>query len=182
MLNSLNLKSDHSALEAINRLEAAVFAWKEKRITEQVSGKSPVRTSWSLMKDSMTELDKMELIRYRAEALLQQLKNRYPNLPHSFLDVAKLQYGKVYMDCNSSFFHESPSFFLDVEFLIIFTISTSAGYRTLHPGSLFSGSRQLGIQRTLQNERHSSGRHFQQSKLTHCNNKQLSGNQSHCND
>lgn len=93
MLSSLNLKSEHSALEAINRLEAAVFAWKE-RITEQVSGKSPVRTSWSFIKDPTTELDKMELILFRAEALLQQLRTRYPNLPQSFLDVAKIQYGK----------------------------------------------------------------------------------------
>ncbi|KAK9928324.1 hypothetical protein M0R45_025467 [Rubus argutus] len=36
MLNSLNLKSEHNALEVINRLEAAVFSWKE-RIIEQES-------------------------------------------------------------------------------------------------------------------------------------------------
>lgn len=94
MLNSLNLKSEHSALESINKLEAAVFAWKEK-ITEQTSGKSPVRTSWSFIKDPMSEMDKMELLLDRAEALLHQLKTRYPNLPHSFLDVTKIQYGKV---------------------------------------------------------------------------------------
>lgn len=93
MLNSLNLKSEHSALESINKLEAAVFAWKEK-ITEQASGKSPVRTSWSFIKDSMSEMDKMELLLDRAEALLHQLKTRYPNLPHTFLDVTKIQYGK----------------------------------------------------------------------------------------
>lgn len=95
MLSSLNLKSEHTALETINRLEAAVFAWKE-RITEQVSSKSPLRTSWSFMKDPMTELDKTECTLYRAESLLQQLKIRYPNLPQSFLDVAKVQYGKVW--------------------------------------------------------------------------------------
>lgn len=93
MLNSLNLKSEHNALEAINRLEAAVFAWKGK-ITEQVGGKSPVRTSWSFIKDPMSEVDKMEFISYRAEVLLQQLKTRYPNLPQTFLDVTKIQYGK----------------------------------------------------------------------------------------
>ncbi|KAJ6944814.1 hypothetical protein NC652_009993 [Populus alba x Populus x berolinensis] len=40
MLDSLNLQSEHSALEAINKLEAAVFAWKD-RMTAQVGGKSP---------------------------------------------------------------------------------------------------------------------------------------------
>lgn len=94
MINFLNLKSEHSALEAINKLEAAVFTWKE-RISEQASGKSPVRTSWSFIKDPISELDKIEFLLERAEALIQQLKNRYPNLPQTFLDATKIQYGKV---------------------------------------------------------------------------------------
>ncbi|XP_057965917.1 rop guanine nucleotide exchange factor 14 [Malania oleifera] len=93
MLNSLSLKSEHRALESVNRLEAAIVAWKE-RITEQVSGKSPVRSSWSFMKDPISELDKMELLLGQAEALLQQLKSRYPNLPQTFIEVTKIQYGK----------------------------------------------------------------------------------------
>ncbi|CAL8155346.1 unnamed protein product [Prunus armeniaca] len=93
MVNSLNLKSEHNALEVINRLEAAVFSWKE-RITEQVSGRSPVRTSWSFIKDPLSEIDKTESLLDRAEVLLQQLKTRYPNLPQTFLDVTKIQYGK----------------------------------------------------------------------------------------
>lgn len=94
MINSLNLRSEHSALEAINRLEAAIFAWKEK-IAEQGNGKSPVRTSWSFIKDPISELDKMESLVNQAEIRLQQLKNKYPNLPQTFLDVTKVQYGKV---------------------------------------------------------------------------------------
>ncbi|KAL0393801.1 UNVERIFIED_CONTAM: Rop guanine nucleotide exchange factor 14 [Sesamum latifolium] len=93
MITCLNLKSEHSALEAINRVEAALFAWKGK-ITEQNNGKSPVRTSWSFMKDPLSELDKTESLVYQAEILLQQLKNKYPNLPQTFLDVTKIQYGK----------------------------------------------------------------------------------------
>ncbi|KAK3006455.1 hypothetical protein RJ639_015693 [Escallonia herrerae] len=93
MLNSLYLKSEHSALDAINRLEAAVFAWKG-RISEQASGKSPVRISWSFIKDPISELDKTEYSLKQAEALLQQLKTYYPNLPQTFLDVTKVQYGK----------------------------------------------------------------------------------------
>ncbi|GFP81545.1 rop guanine nucleotide exchange factor 14 [Phtheirospermum japonicum] len=93
MINCLNLKSDHAALEAINRLEAAILAWKEK-ITEQGNGKSPVRTSWSFIKDTLSELEKMELLVNQAELLLHQLKTKYPNLPQTFLDVTKIQYGK----------------------------------------------------------------------------------------
>lgn len=94
MPNLLNLKSEHGVLEAINRLEAALFAWKE-RITDQVTGKSPVRTSWSFIKDPLSELDKTELLLERAEALIQYLKTKYPNLPQAFLEATKIQYGKV---------------------------------------------------------------------------------------
>lgn len=95
MLNSLDLKSEHSVLEVINRLEAAVFSWNE-RIREQGSGNSPVRTSWSaFIKDPMSELDKMEILLDRAQVLIQQLKTKHPNLPQTFLDATKIQYGKV---------------------------------------------------------------------------------------
>ncbi|XP_027348486.1 rop guanine nucleotide exchange factor 14-like [Abrus precatorius] len=93
MLEALNLKSEHSALEIINRLEAATFSWKE-RIVQENSNKSPVRTSWSFMKDPMSGMDKMELCLDRADTLIKLLKTRYPNLPQTFLDAAKVQYGK----------------------------------------------------------------------------------------
>ncbi|TYI15270.1 hypothetical protein ES332_A08G175000v1 [Gossypium tomentosum] len=92
MFISLNLKSENNALEVINRLEAAVFAWKG-RLTEQASGKSPVRKSWSFI-NPISEMDNMELLVDRAEALLRQIKSAYPNLPQTFLDASKIQYGK----------------------------------------------------------------------------------------
>jgi hypothetical protein len=94
ILNSLNLKYEHCALEVINRLEAAIFAWKVK-VTDHVSGKSPVRTSWSFIKDSMSEMDKMELLLDQAEAFLHRFKIRFPNLTHTLPNVTKIQYGKV---------------------------------------------------------------------------------------
>lgn len=92
MLQHLNLTSEHSVLEKINRLEAAVFIWKERFV--EVNGKSPVRTSWSFKKDPLLEMDKMNSLLDRAEALLQQLKIRYPNLPQTFLNAARIQYCK----------------------------------------------------------------------------------------
>ncbi|KAL2333931.1 hypothetical protein Fmac_015144 [Flemingia macrophylla] len=93
MLKALNLKSEHTVLETINRLEAATFSWRE-RIIQESSGKSPVRTSWSFMKDPMSGVDKMELLLERTETLLNLLRTRYPNLPQTFLDAVKVQYGK----------------------------------------------------------------------------------------
>ncbi|PHT58779.1 Rop guanine nucleotide exchange factor 14 [Capsicum baccatum] len=93
MLVSLPIRSEYNALEAVNRLEAAILAWKEK-IAEHDGGKSPARTSWSFRKDPISELDKIEELLSKAEALLRQLKLKYPNLPQTFLNVTKIQYGK----------------------------------------------------------------------------------------
>ncbi|KAI3983880.1 hypothetical protein MKX01_011588 [Papaver californicum] len=93
MLASLNLNNEHTALQIMNQLEAAIFAWKH-RLSGQVNGKSPVRNSWSLIKDLNSDLHKTELLLGRAEILLQLLKLRFPNLPHTFLDVTKTQYNK----------------------------------------------------------------------------------------
>ncbi|CAL0313072.1 unnamed protein product [Lupinus luteus] len=93
MLKYLNLKSEHSALETINRLEAAALSWKE-RIIQEDSGRSSVRISWSFMKDPISGMDKMEILSDRAETIINLLKTRFPNLPQTFLDAAKVQYGK----------------------------------------------------------------------------------------
>ncbi|XP_055812446.1 rop guanine nucleotide exchange factor 14-like isoform X2 [Solanum dulcamara] len=92
MFNSLSLKSENSALEVVNRLEGSILVWKE-RITDQASGKSPARRSWSFVKDPISELDKLEVLLIQAEALVQQLKFKYPNLPQTFINVTKIQYG-----------------------------------------------------------------------------------------
>ncbi|KAM0043697.1 putative PRONE domain, Rop guanine nucleotide exchange factor [Helianthus debilis subsp. tardiflorus] len=92
MLNSLNIKSEHNALVTINRLEAAIYAWKERVSIQKTSTKSPARTVWSFKDPS--ELNKIEFLINRAEVLMQQIRNQYPNLPQSFLHVLKIQYGK----------------------------------------------------------------------------------------
>nr|XP_034594605.1 probable LRR receptor-like serine/threonine-protein kinase At5g45780 [Setaria viridis] len=88
---SLSLKTEHSVLETINRLEGAVFAWNQ-RILEEKSKKSPGRHSWNFMKDSSSELDKMSVRIERVDTLVQLLKSRFPNLPPTFIDVLKVQY------------------------------------------------------------------------------------------
>ncbi|KAK1417742.1 hypothetical protein QVD17_26876 [Tagetes erecta] len=92
MLDSLSLKSENKALDAINRLEAAIYAWKNS-IKDHDNGKSPSRRSWSF-RDHVSEFEKTELLRNRAENLLREIKTRYPNLPQTFLNVMKIQHGK----------------------------------------------------------------------------------------
>ncbi|XP_010516742.1 PREDICTED: rop guanine nucleotide exchange factor 14-like isoform X1 [Camelina sativa] len=77
---SLRLVTEHAALEIVNRLEAAIYAWKE-RITEEASSGKP-------------EISRIELLINRAERLNDQIKSKFSNLPQSFLDATKIQYGK----------------------------------------------------------------------------------------
>ncbi|KAG7569277.1 PRONE domain [Arabidopsis thaliana x Arabidopsis arenosa] len=91
---SLSLVTERAALEIVNRLEAAIYAWKERRAEQASSGKSPVRASWSLVKDSISEISRFELLINRAERLNDQIKYKFSNLPQSFVDATKIQYGK----------------------------------------------------------------------------------------
>ena len=94
ILLSLNLTSEHKVLETVNRLEGAVFAWKQ-RMAEETSKRSPMRYAWYFGRDFGLELEKTVVCSERAEALLQILKIRFPNLPQSFIDVTKVRYNKV---------------------------------------------------------------------------------------
>ncbi|KAH0849277.1 hypothetical protein HID58_091415 [Brassica napus] len=88
ILVSLRLRTEHAALETVNRLEAAIYAWKEKFTEQRSSGK------WSLVRDSLSEISRIEPLINKAERLNGQIKSKYSNLPHSFLDATKIQYGK----------------------------------------------------------------------------------------
>lgn len=103
MLYSLSLKSENKALDAINKLEAAIHAWKN-RMEDHDNGKSPSRRSWSF-RDHVSEYEKTELLINRAENLLWEIKIRYPNLPQTFLNVMKIQHGKVSKPQNSLMVH-----------------------------------------------------------------------------
>ncbi|KAK9699096.1 hypothetical protein RND81_08G152400 [Saponaria officinalis] len=94
MVDFLKLRSEHEVLDTINKLEAASLVWNGK-IKQQVRcNKTPLRSSWSFAKESSSEVDKIQSLLLRLDALLHQLKMRYPCLPHTFLDVTKIQYGQ----------------------------------------------------------------------------------------
>ncbi|PIA31172.1 hypothetical protein AQUCO_05200047v1 [Aquilegia coerulea] len=93
MLSHLDLKDEHTTLQLMNQLEASMLAWKQK-ISDQVGGKSPLRSSWPLMRDSVSELHKVESMLEKAQALLQALRIKFPTLPQTFLNVTKIQYNK----------------------------------------------------------------------------------------
>ncbi|KAL8170522.1 hypothetical protein V2J09_022326 [Rumex salicifolius] len=94
MADSLKLKSDYEALDTINKLEAAQLVWRERILEHETNGKSCSRNSWPFTKDSASDADKIGLLVFKAEFLMQQLHLRHPNLPQSFINATKIQYGK----------------------------------------------------------------------------------------
>ncbi|XP_074283134.1 rop guanine nucleotide exchange factor 14-like [Silene latifolia] len=94
MVDSLKLRSQHDVLDTINKLEAASLVWNERIKEHASSNRTPIRSSWSFVKETTSEADKIQSLLLRIDALLYQLKMRYPCLPHTFLNVAKVQFGQ----------------------------------------------------------------------------------------
>lgn len=108
LLACLDLSSEHQAIEIANRAEATMYIWRKKTNSKpaSVSGRSSSRTSWEMVKDLMVDADKRELFADRAETLLLSLKQRFPGLPQTALDMSKIQYNKVricYVQNHNSF-------------------------------------------------------------------------------
>ncbi|TYI17179.1 hypothetical protein ES332_A07G005800v1 [Gossypium tomentosum] len=80
-LSTMDLSTEHKVLDLKNRIEASIVIWKRKM--HQKDG----RSSWG----SGVSLEKRELFEERAETILILLKQRYPGLPQSSLDISKLQ-------------------------------------------------------------------------------------------
>ncbi|XP_019450275.1 PREDICTED: rop guanine nucleotide exchange factor 7-like isoform X2 [Lupinus angustifolius] len=97
LLACLDLTSEHQAIEIANRAEASMYIWRKKTTSNSkpasVTAKSSSRSSWEMVKDLMVD-DKSELLSERAESLLISLKQRFPGLPQTALDMSKIQYNK----------------------------------------------------------------------------------------
>ncbi|CAA6663533.1 unnamed protein product [Spirodela intermedia] len=94
LLDSLGLSSEQSALAIANNLEAAKHVWRRKD-QKRYQNNEKDKKSWSgkvkaLAKDS----GRRQTIAERAEALLEHLKLRYPQLPPTVLGMNKIQYNK----------------------------------------------------------------------------------------
>uniref|UniRef100_A0A0E0KTT2 PRONE domain-containing protein n=1 Tax=Oryza punctata TaxID=4537 RepID=A0A0E0KTT2_ORYPU len=88
LLDRLEISSEHDALEAADRVEAAMHVWRRK--ASQGHSRSP----WSAVKDLM-ESDKNVMLASRAGDVLLCLKQRFPALSQTTLDASKIQYNKV---------------------------------------------------------------------------------------
>lgn len=96
LLDCLDLSSEHHTQDIANRIEAAIHVWRLKDYKKlKKSGKA--RRSWGgKVKSLVADGEKNHFLVQRAETLLQSLKRRFPGLPQTALDMAKIQYNKVH--------------------------------------------------------------------------------------
>ncbi|XP_044977707.1 rop guanine nucleotide exchange factor 7-like isoform X2 [Hordeum vulgare subsp. vulgare] len=96
LLNSLDLSTEYQALEIASRVEASVYVWRRRVPAKPVNGlgRTASARSWSMVKDMLMDSEKRELLAERAEGLLICLKQRFPALTQTSLDMSKIQYNK----------------------------------------------------------------------------------------
>ncbi|XP_042492432.1 rho guanine nucleotide exchange factor 8-like isoform X1 [Macadamia integrifolia] len=83
-LSTMDLSTEHKILDLKNRIEASIIIWQRKMNNKD--GKS----SWG----SAVSIEKRELFEERAESILVLLKQRFPGIPQSSLDISKIQYNR----------------------------------------------------------------------------------------
>uniref|UniRef100_A0A0D3BD61 PRONE domain-containing protein n=1 Tax=Brassica oleracea var. oleracea TaxID=109376 RepID=A0A0D3BD61_BRAOL len=83
-LSMMDLSTEHKVLDLKNKIEASVVRWKRKLHVKDS------KSSWG----SAVSLEKRELFEERAETILVFLKQKFPGLPQSSLDISKIQFNK----------------------------------------------------------------------------------------
>ncbi|CAN1215646.1 Rop guanine nucleotide exchange factor 12 [Linum perenne] len=83
-LSTMELTSEHKILDLKDRIEASIVIWKRKM--NQKDGKS----GWG----SAVSIEKREQFEERAETILLIIKQRFPGIPQSSLEISKIQFNK----------------------------------------------------------------------------------------
>ncbi|WKA09294.1 hypothetical protein VitviT2T_026956 [Vitis vinifera] len=95
LLDYLDLSSEYTTLEIANRIEAAIHIWRQKYLKRHTNRTKAGRSSWGgKVKVLVGYMEKNKLLAQRAETILQNLRLRFPGLPQTALDMAKIQYNK----------------------------------------------------------------------------------------
>ncbi|CAH8313536.1 unnamed protein product [Eruca vesicaria subsp. sativa] len=85
-ISFLELSTEYKVLDLKNRIEASMVIWKRKMNQKEKDGKS----QWG----SSVSLEKRELFEVRAETILVMLKQQFPRIPQSSLEISKVKNNK----------------------------------------------------------------------------------------
>ncbi|XP_030526508.1 rop guanine nucleotide exchange factor 12-like [Rhodamnia argentea] len=83
-LCAVDMSSEHKILDLKNKIEASIIIWKRKMNNKDS------KSSWG----SAVSMEKRELFEERAETILLLLKQRFPGISQSSLDISKIQYNR----------------------------------------------------------------------------------------
>ncbi|XP_042461418.1 rop guanine nucleotide exchange factor 7-like isoform X2 [Zingiber officinale] len=93
LLDCLDLSSEHQALQIANRVEDSIHVWCSQRsISSHRNGTA--RSSWGIVRGLAMDTEKSRVFANRAETILLCLKQRFPSLTQTNLDVCKIQFNK----------------------------------------------------------------------------------------
>lgn len=136
-LSTLDMTNEHKILDLKNRIEASIVIWKRKM--NQKDGKS----TWG----SAVSIEKREVFEERAETILIILKQRFPGLPQSSLDISKIQYNRVSLTVSCPGGYHLSSI-LKLKITIFFT-----GCGTFCARELFKNTREFSLYGVVTNRR-----------------------------
>ncbi|KAF8027567.1 hypothetical protein BT93_E0469 [Corymbia citriodora subsp. variegata] len=83
-LSAVDISSEHKILDLKNKIEASIVIWRRK-----MSNKDS-KSSWG----SAVSMEKRELFEERAETILLLIKQQFPGISQSSLDISKIQYNR----------------------------------------------------------------------------------------
>ncbi|XP_010521516.1 PREDICTED: rop guanine nucleotide exchange factor 12-like [Tarenaya hassleriana] len=84
-LSTMDRTSEHKMVDLKDRIEASIVIWKRK-----MNQKDSKTAAWG----AGVSLEKRELFEERAETILLILKQRFPGISQSTLDISKIQFNK----------------------------------------------------------------------------------------
>lgn len=81
-------------------MEASIYVWRRRvqtklGVNNNNTSSSTPKLSWEMVKERMAAGDKRGLLVERSETLLRCLKQRFPSLTQTSLDISKIQWNKV---------------------------------------------------------------------------------------
>lgn len=125
LLDCLDLSSEHQALEIANRVEASIYLWRRRASSKTLnnSNRSNSKSSWGMVRDLVIDGDKRELLADRAESLLLCLKQRFPGLSQTTLDMSKIQCNKVL-----------PEYQIQLHIFLFYSVSNEPPLMPYYPG------------------------------------------------
>nr|GEU73443.1 Rho guanine nucleotide exchange factor 8-like [Tanacetum cinerariifolium] len=84
LLSTIDMSSEHNVMDLKNKMEASIVIWKRKM------NQKDLKSSWG----SIVSLERRELFEERAVTILLFLKQKFPSLPQSSLDIIKIENNK----------------------------------------------------------------------------------------